>query len=176
MENIFFKDWSSLKDVALCSVIAFLTAFILIRLSGKRTLAKLNAFDFIVTVTLGSTLSSMILAKVTLAEGTVALVIIVVMQYALAWLAGSNKSLETVINSKPSLLYYDGSYIDEEMRREGITKEEILAEIRSFRLERMDDVKAVVLELNGQFSVIKKSPLPVGDSSLDDENLRGQND
>jgi len=172
MENIFFKDWSGIKDVALCSIIAFLTLFILIRISGKRTLAKLNAFDFIVTVTLGSTLSSMILAKVTLTEGTVALVIIVIMQYALAWLAGSNETLEKFINSKPSLLYYDGNYMKDEMKREGITKEEILAEIRRYRLERMDDVKAVVLELNGDFSVIKKSPLPVGESSLDDENLR----
>ncbi|MGQ2984168.1 DUF421 domain-containing protein [Flavobacterium sp.] len=174
MENIFFKDWGSIKDVALCSVIAFLTLFILIRISGKRTLAKLNAFDFIVTVTLGSTLSSMILAKVTLTEGAVALTIIVIMQYALAWLAASNKGLEKAINSKPSLLYYDGNYIEDEMKREGITKEEILAEIRSFRLERMEDVKAVVLELNGHFSVIKRSPLPVRDSSLDDENLRGK--
>ncbi|WP_294823006.1 YetF domain-containing protein [uncultured Flavobacterium sp.] len=174
MENIFFKDWGGIKDVALCSVIAFLTVFILVRLSGKRTLAKLNAFDFIVTVTLGSTLSSMILAKVTLTEGTVALIIIIIMQYALAWLAGSSTVLEKAINSKPSLLYYNGRYIEDEMKREGITKEEILAEIRSYRLERMEDVKAVVLELNGEFSVIKKSPLPVNASSLDDENLTGK--
>lgn len=172
MENIFFKDWGGIKDIVLCSLIAFFTLFILIRISGKRTLAKLNAFDFIVTVTLGSTLSSMILAKVTLTEGAVALIIIIILQYTLAWLAASGTLLEKVINSKPSLVYYEGKYIKDEMKREGITKEEILAEIRKYRLERMDDVKAVVLELNGEFSVIKKSPLPVDASSLDDENLK----
>lgn len=173
MEKIFFKDWVGITEVALCAVIAFMTLFILIRLSGKRTLAKMNAFDFIVTVTLGSTLSSMILAKVTLAEGAVALIVIITLQYALAYLARTSNTMERIINCRTSLLYYEGEFIEKEKRREGITREEILAEIRSYRLDRMDDVRAVVLELNGEFSVIKKSSRAVRDSSLDDKNLRG---
>jgi uncharacterized membrane protein YcaP (DUF421 family) len=168
MKEIFFKDWDSLWQVALCCIIAFFTLFLFIRISGKRTLAKLNAFDFIVTVTLGSTLSSMILHKVTLAEGSLALIIIIVLQYALALLARSSKTLESVINSKPSLLFYNGVFMEDEMKREGITKDEILAEIRNFRLERIDKVRAVVLELNGEVSVIKKSSSLTGDTSLMD--------
>ena len=168
MKEIFFKDWHAVKDIALCSLFAFLTVFILVRLSGKRTLAKLNAFDFIVTVTLGSTLSSMILFKVTIAEGTVALIIIVLMQYLMAWLSKSSKVLEKIINCNPSLLYYNGMFIEDAMKKEGITKEEIYAEIRLYRLERLDEVMAVVLELNGEISVIKKSSVKTGQSSLDD--------
>ena len=168
MKDILFKDWDSLKDIALCSISAFLTVFILVRLTGKRTLAKLNAFDFIVTVTLGSTLSSMILFKVTLAEGTLALVIITLMQYLLAWLSRSGKFMEKLINNKPTLLYYNGQFIDSAMKREGITEEEVYAEIRNFRLERLDDVRAVVLELNGEVSVIKKAVVTGGESSLKD--------
>lgn len=63
METLLFKDWQSSMDVAICAILSFLVAFIFIRISGKRTLAKLTAFDFVVTVTLGSTLSSMILGK-----------------------------------------------------------------------------------------------------------------
>ena len=168
MKEIFFKDWQSLWQVALCCVIAFFTLFIFIRISGKRTLAKLNAFDFIVTVTLGSTLSSMILHKVTLAEGTAALAIIIILQYSLALLARSSKKMEEIINSKPALLFYNGTFMEAEMKREGITKDEILAEVRMFRLERIDQVRAVVLELNGEISVIKKSSLAFGDTSLSD--------
>lgn len=168
MKEIFFKDWESIWHVALCCIIAFFTLFLFIRISGKRTLAKLNAFDFIVTVTLGSTLSSMILAKVTLAEGSAALAIIIILQYALAWAARSNKTIEHLINSTPVLLYYNDAFIEDAMKREGVTKEEIFAEIRNYRLEQMNQVRAVVMELNGEISVIKKSDYPLGDTSLQD--------
>jgi len=167
MEELFFRDWKSIKEVALCSLCGFLIVFIILRLSGKRTMSKLSPFDFIVTVTLGSTLSSMILLKVTLAEGAVALSIIIVMQYFMAWLARSSGTLEKIINCQPSLLFYDGKFLEQTMKAEGITRNEILAEIRLYRLESMDSVKAVVLELNGAISVVKKSGLPGGKSSLD---------
>ena len=157
MNNLFFKDWETLRDISLCSLSAFITVFTLVRLSGKRTLAKLTAFDFIVTVTLGSTLSSMILNKVSIVDGTVALVIIVLFQYVLAWLARSSKSFEKIINTHPTLLFYDGKFLTSAMKFEGITEDEIYAEIRLYRLENLEDVKAVVLELNGEISVIKKA-------------------
>jgi len=168
MKDLFFKNWDSLADIALCTLCAFFTLFILVRISGKRTLAKLNAFDFIVTVTLGSTLSSMILNKVTLTEGTVALTIIIILQYTLAWLSRASPTMEKIINCNPTLLYYNGAFMNDAMKREGITEEEIYAEIRNFRLERLDEVRAVVLELNGEISVIKKSSVVGGTSSLHD--------
>ena len=91
MKSLIFKNWESLWHVGVCAVLAYFILFLIIRISGKRTLAKLTAFDFVVTITLGSTLSSMILGKVTLAEGAVALAIIICLQYLLAWTARESK-------------------------------------------------------------------------------------
>lgn len=168
MEELFFKDWESIYHVLICTVLSYLALFVFIRISGKRTLAKLNAFDFVVTVTLGSTLSSMILAKVTLAEGAVALIIIIALQYFLAFAAKESKTMEHIINSNPVLLFYNGRFLEESMNKEVITKEEIYAEIRKFRIENMDDVRAVVMELNGEFTVIKKADKQSSSTSLDD--------
>jgi len=172
MEKLFFKDWESLYHIAICASISFIALFLFIRISGKRTLAKLNAFDFVVSVTLGSTLSSMMLLKTTIAEGSVALVIIIILQYALAYLAKKSKIMEKAINSTPTLLFYDGIFITEAMERELITKEEIYSEIRQYRIERVEDVRAVVMELNGEMTVIKKSSNPSGETSLDDIDLK----
>lgn len=172
MEKLFFKDWESLYYIAICASISFIALFLFIRISGKRTLAKLNAFDFVVSVTLGSTLSSMMLLKTTIAEGSVALVIIIILQYALAYLAKKSKIMEKAINSTPTLLFYDGIFITEAMERELITKEEIYSEIRQYRIERVEDVRAVVMELNGEMTVIKKSSNPSGETSLDDIDLK----
>jgi uncharacterized membrane protein YcaP (DUF421 family) len=170
MKDLLFKDWESLWHVALCAAISYITLFIFIRISGKRTLAKLNAFDFVVTVTLGSTLSSMILAKVTIADGCVALLVIIILQFLLAYAARKSHKMEKIINSSPTLLFYNGEFLKDAMEREVITTEEIYAEIRKYRLEHLNDVRAVVMELNGEITVVKKS-MGSGLSSLDDINL-----
>ncbi|SOD13978.1 DUF421 domain-containing protein [Pedobacter xixiisoli] len=168
METLLFKDWESSLNVLICASISFLTAFLFIRISGKRTLAKLTAFDFVVTVTLGSTLSSMILGKTVLIDGAIALIIIISLQYALAFFAQRSKTMEQVINTKPTLMFYDGQFLEKNMEKEFVTKEEVYAAIREFRLYRMEDVLAVVMELNGQLSVVKRSLLPTEQHSLSD--------
>ena len=157
METILFKDWESALHVAICSVLAFFVAFLFIRISGKRTLAKLTAFDLVVTVTLGSTLSSMILAKTPLVDGAIALAIIIVLQFVLAYVAMKSKPMEKLINSRPTLLFYEGHFLEEQMAKEVVTKEEVYAAVREFRLLNIEDVKAVVMELNGELTVIRKS-------------------
>ena len=171
MEHLFFKDWESLYHIAICAAISYLALFLFIRISGKRTLAKLNAFDFVVSDTLGSTLSSMILMKVAISEGCVALLIIIILQYLLAFLAKKSKTMEKAINSTPSLLYYNGEFMHDTMKREMITEEEIYSEIRQYRIERLEDVRAVVMELNGEMTVIKKSKYYSEATSLDDIDI-----
>lgn len=168
MEDLIFNDWNSLQRVALCTVISYFALFLFIRISGKRTLAKINAFDFVVTITLGSTLSSMILANVTVAEGSVALVIIIGLQYLLAKMSFQSPKLESIINSDPVLLYFDGRYLDDNMKKESITRDDLYSQVRKYRLENMADVKAIVMEVNGEITVVKKSNQMVANSSLRD--------
>jgi len=167
MEEVFFKDWKSIVHVAAATIIAFITLFIFLRISGKRTLAKFNAFDFVVTVALGSTLSYMMLAQVSLAEGSVVLMLTIILQYLFAWTARSSKKMERVINAVPTLIFYDGKFITSGMEKESITKAEIFSMIRSSGTEQIDDVKAVVMEVNGELTVVKKSQ-GNGRSSLED--------
>src|SRR5690606_1308063 len=169
MEKYLINDVSRLYHIAIVASISYVVLFTFIRIAGKRSLAKLNAFDFIVTITLGSTLSSMILAQVPIAEGAVALATILFLQFILAKAAKDSKTMEKVINSSPTILFYDGKFLRDNMAKEIVTEEEIYSQIRKFRIERISDVKAVIMELTGELTVVKKSP--GGEySSLDDLN------
>ncbi|MDR7370219.1 YetF domain-containing protein [Flavobacterium aquidurense] len=170
MQEVFFKDWKSIEHVALSTIIAFITLFFFVRISGKRTLSKLNAFDFVVTVALGSTLSYMMLAMVPIVEGTIVLLLIIILQYIFAWTARSSKKMERLINAVPTLIYYDGKFIEKAMAKEAITKGEIFSTIRNSGIDQIDEVKAIVMELNGQITVVRKSN-GNGSSSLDDIEL-----
>ena len=72
---MFFSTWAALGRVLVIGPLAYVALVLLLRISGKRTLTKLNAFDLVVTVALGSTLATVLLSKsVSLAEGVLALV------------------------------------------------------------------------------------------------------
>ena len=83
-----FDSWAGLGRVLLVGTLAYVALVLLLRISGKRTLGKLNAFDLVVTVALGSTLATVLLSKsVALAEGVLALGLLILLQYLIAWLS-----------------------------------------------------------------------------------------
>ncbi|RYZ41446.1 MAG: DUF421 domain-containing protein [Sphingobacteriales bacterium] len=157
MEEIFKYDIDEVMRVAGSTAISFMVLFGFIRITGKRTLASLSAFDFVVVIALGSTLAEMMLLQIPMINGVVALVIILAFQFGLAWLARRSKKIEDVINANPTLLYIDGSFIKKNMDREMVTESEVYSEIRSSGIYDLDDIKAIVLELNGHVTVVKKS-------------------
>ena len=82
----FFAGWSGLASVLISAVVAYPALVLVLRISGKRTLSKLNAFDLVVTVALGSTLATVITSKdVALLEGLLALFLLVFFQYVVTF-------------------------------------------------------------------------------------------
>ncbi len=161
MEKIFFNSWFELLRVLIVGVLAYASLVAFLRVSGKRTLAKMNAFDLVVTVALGSTLATILLSKdVALAEGLLALVLLISLQFVIAWLSSRSRQVEALVKSEPSLLLHQGRFLPIAMRRERVTESEVQAAIRSEGIARVEDVTAVVLETDGTFSVIKSGPSP----------------
>ena len=160
--RIFFDTWSGLGRTLLVGVLAYAALVLLLRISGKRTLSKMNAFDLIVTVALGSTLATVLLSKdVPLAEGVLAFLVLISLQYLLAW--GSSRSgrlaerFQDLIKSEPALLLHQGRFLENALRRERIARVEVLAALRNEGIADVQEVAAVVLETDGTFSVIRRA-------------------
>ena len=125
-----------------------------IRISGKRTLTKLNAFDLVVTVALGSTLASVLLSgDVPLAQGILALAMLIVLQYAITWASVRVPWFKQLVKSKPTLLIVRGSFVDSALLSQRVTRDEAQAVLRSQGVSSIEDVDALVLETDGSFSV-----------------------
>ena len=85
--GLFFNSWKDLGRILVLGVMGYISLVLLLRVSGNRTLSKLNAFDFVITIALGSTFGSLILNKsISLAEGVMAFAVLVGMQYVISWL------------------------------------------------------------------------------------------
>lgn len=153
---MFFKNIGSIRQIIIMSFLVYFSMIVILRLSGKRTLSDLNAFDFIVTVTIGSIGATTILSvDTTLVDGLVAVVTLVILQYIVAKLDTHFNFVSKVLKSDPTLVYYDGEFLDNNMKKMRITKQDILQEVRVQGGTLIEYVGAVILESNGKLSIIK---------------------
>jgi len=172
IEDMLFQSWSDLLRVVLVGTLAYVALVAMLRISGKRTLAKLNAFDLVVTVAIGSTLATILLSKtVTLFEGLTALLLLIGLQWVVTATSVRSARVARLVRSEPQLLVYRGETCDDAMRRERITRSELDTILRSSGLASPDQAQTVVLESDGSFSVTaapgaamaEKLPAGVGD-------------
>lgn len=155
MKNIFFDSWESIVRTSTITVLAYILLIVLLRASGKRTLSKMNAFDFIVTIALGSTLATVLLNKnVALADSVLAFVLLISLQYLITWLSVRYQKINGLVKSTPALLVYKGVLLRDMMRKERIAEDEIRAVIRQNGLASVQEAGAVVLETDGSLTVI----------------------
>ena len=165
---MFFHSWSGLGRVLVVGFCAYLGLVLILRISGKRTLAKMNAFDFVVTVALGSILATMLLSKdVALAEGLLALVWLIGLQWLVAWGAVRSAAWRHLIKSEPRLLALRGQLNQRALREERITDDGIYAALRAAGHASLTDVEAVVLETDGSISVVGSGDGTEEPSALD---------
>jgi uncharacterized membrane protein YcaP (DUF421 family) len=165
---IFFKGWYDLGRTALLSLLAYAGFIVLLRFSGKRTLSKMNTFDFVFVVALGSSLANVILSSdVTLFDGMVAITVLIAMQLLISWIAARSNRVERIINGEPALLFFQGRFLHDAMKRHRVTEMEIRAAIRSKGFLPLETVHAVVLETDGSFSVVWRNA-EVSESGLGD--------
>jgi uncharacterized membrane protein YcaP (DUF421 family) len=94
--------FSNLVKTATLGVLAYLGLILVLRVSGKRTLSKLNAFDLVVTVALGSCLATILPSNDTsLLQGLIAFTVLVGMQYLVAWSSLRSKLVCNLVEAAP---------------------------------------------------------------------------
>lgn len=155
---MFFDKWTHILQVILSAVVGYAALVLFLRVSGKRTLSKMNAFDLVITVAFGSCLASTILSKeVAIVEGIVSFVVLIGLQWVVAWSSMRSPLVRGLVKSEPTLLFYRGNFLDDTMRKERVVKDEVRAAIRSSGAASLDQIDSVVLETDGTFSVISSS-------------------
>lgn len=153
-----FDDWNVIVRTVLIGIALYFFVILILRTTGKRTLSKWNAFDFVLTIALGSTLAAAVLQPTTsLAEGAAVLALFVLLQYLVTWAAVRSRFIRRLVKADPTLLFHQGEFIEEAMRRERVPEAEVLAALRERGIGSLDGIHAVVLETDGTFSAIESA-------------------
>ena len=158
-EKMFEITWDSFFRIITVGILAYIGLVLFLRIAGKRILSKLNAFDLVITIALGSTLSTILLdSSISLPEGLTVFALLILLQYIISFCAIRFNWFNKLIKSEPKLLYLNGEFLKKSMKDERITEFEIVQVIRKKGLGAIEEAKAVVLETDGSLSVISSEP------------------
>ena len=138
-------------------VLAYVGLVLMLRISGKRTLSQFNAFDFVVTVALGSTLATVLLSNdVPLLQGLAAFAVLIGMQFVITWTSIRSRAVARMAKSEPTVVAFRGQPRSGSMRRERLLETELAAALRERGLARIEEADLVVLETDGTITVVPR--------------------
>ncbi len=153
-------------DTALSALLFYILIVAMVRMVGKRATAQLNNFDWIVNITVGSLAASGILLKnVPALRAVGAISVIALLQVFITILARRVSWVSKLVKAEPTLLVDKGTYLQPALRKTRIAEEEVCAALRSHGLARVDDASWVILETDGQMSVIPKTSIEIDEAS-----------
>lgn len=162
MINIGFDGWEPVGRILVVGTVGYLALVILLRSSGKRTLAQMNSFDFVITVALGATFGRVLTARsIPLTEAVTAFALLIFLQYIVTSLLVRSARLRPLVTAAPCLLARDGEVLPDALRSQRITEGELYAAVRKHGFGSLSQIEAVVVEADGRLAVIGKNQ--VGD-------------
>jgi uncharacterized membrane protein YcaP (DUF421 family) len=143
LRKILFQGWGPLLRTAIGTTATYVALVILLRLAGQRTLAKWYAFDLIVTIALGSTFANSVLANnISVAQSLVGFVILIGLQFIVAFVVVRWSYLRIIVNPQPTLLLHCGKFVHDAMRRQRVAEADVRAAVRHQGICRLEDVGA----------------------------------
>ena len=152
-----FSSFERMGQIALTALLFYLFIIVAVRVGGKRSTSKMNNFDWIVTIALGSIAGSTILSQsVELIDGCIAAATLIALQWIFTKISVYSEPFSQLLHANPRLLVFQGQMIREAMKRERVTEQEIYATLREHGVADIRDAWAVVLESDAEFSVIER--------------------
>jgi uncharacterized membrane protein YcaP (DUF421 family) len=144
-------------QMSLRAIAVFVTALVMIRISGRRSFGQRSPFDSVVVILLGAMLSRAIVGASPFIATVLASLVIVVCHRMLAWVCMRSNAMERLVGGVEREVYSDGAFNERELRAALMTKNDVRESVRQKLGSRsMDKAAAAILERNGEVSVIRK--------------------
>lgn len=164
---MFFHSWSDVGRVVLVSVVLFVVVVAILRVVGQQALARMSGFDVVFTVTLGSLVANVVVTRgVAVVDAVAALVSLLVLQEIVRWLQSRYLPAHHLVRQPPRVLLWDGVLLEDRLRESRVSADEIRAAVRKAGFRSLSEVRIVVLENDGQWSVAGKGSQPSDESAF----------
>jgi uncharacterized membrane protein YcaP (DUF421 family) len=154
---MFFHSWAAVGRVVLASATVFIIVVAMLRFVGQRALARMSGFDVVFTVTLGSVVATGAISRdIAVVDAIAALATFLVLQEIIRFFQSRSLGVHHVVRERPDVVLWDGCLLEDRLRENSISADEVRAAVRKAGLRSLSDARVVVLENDGEWSVIAK--------------------
>lgn len=156
--NLFIHSWQAVIRVAITAIVFYILLVFILKFLGSRSVGNFSVYDFVATLTIGSTISStLILSEATLLNGLLAVLIFLGLQYLISKITRKWPSVNKALNPTPKVVFFKGDFIEKNLNKARVNKNEVYSSIRMQARTTSDQVYAVIMETNGSLSVITQA-------------------
>jgi uncharacterized membrane protein YcaP (DUF421 family) len=150
-----FSGWKPLIPVFWHTLVIYLFLIAMFRILGRRQLGQLNVIDLVIIILMGSAVeTAMVAGNTSLPAGLVCAATLLGVNRLIAFILQRSRRWRHIVSGSPILLVQDGQFIDEHLRRTGLTRDDVLEAIREREKGDIKEVKFAVMEVDGTITVI----------------------
>lgn len=162
------QEWAL---VALRTLLAIVTLFVITKILGKRQVSQLSLFEYITGITIGNLAASIPLERESSWYlGTVSLAVWVLTTLSIEYLQIKSKKVRDLSDGKTTILIKDGKILEDNLKKERLTLDELMEQLRSKNAFKVADVEFAIMETSGEINVLlTKDRQPV---TLKDLNIQ----
>jgi uncharacterized membrane protein YcaP (DUF421 family) len=147
-------------EIVLRTAVVYIVVLLGVRLSGKREVGQMTPFDLTLLLLISNSVqNAMTGPDNSLVGGIAAAATLLLMNYVIADVSGTNRRFRKLIQGQPSLLIHNGSIIMAHMAKEHISMDELERALREHGINTYRDVALAVLEVDGSISCLKYDEL-----------------
>lgn len=157
------KGGMHVTTVVLRTLFLYLMILVTFRVMGKREIGQLSIVDFVVSIMIAEiAVISIEDPDKPLTMTIVPILILMAVQYTLAFISLKSQSLRQLVDGKPITIIKNGRVDEEIMRKQRYNYDDLLMQLREKNVRSIQDVEFAILEPNGELSVFKKANEPFG--------------
>lgn len=145
-------------DAVLRATAIYAFLLVLIRISGRRTLAQMTPFDLVLLLIVAEATQQGLLGNdFSVTNAILVITTLIGLDILMTALTHRSRWLDRWVNVLPLVLIQDGEVLDDRLERARVDREDILEQARATQgIERMEQIKYAVLERGGGISIIPK--------------------
>jgi len=151
-----FPGTHVLVEIVLRTAAIYVVVLLGVRLSGKREVGQMTPFDLTLLLLISNAVQNAMTGPDTsLLGGVAAAATLLVVNYFVAELSGTNRRFRKLVEGQPTLLVHDGEIISAHMAKEHVSMDELERSLREHGIGSCKDVALAVLEVDGSISCMK---------------------
>ncbi|SDZ94160.1 Uncharacterized membrane protein YcaP, DUF421 family [Thalassobacillus cyri] len=156
-------------EVVVRGVLFLFVLFLTTKLLGKKQLSELSFFEYVSGITIGSIAAEVMMGlENNIWHGIIGVAIFAVLPFFVEILSLHSKTVRDVVEGKGTVLIKDGKILEDNLKKEKYTTDELLQLLRGKDVFQADEVEYAILEADGKLSVmLKKDNRPITRKDLD---------